>query len=82
MFADLASTLFDPFQTNEYCDYFFYVSVFCFLFLVGTAGLIVKNLVTGTTVETAMYFGALHLLIAYFINRLLYSMCVRSLERR
>ena len=73
------SSLFGPLN-RKYCDWFFYLSVIAFVFMVLTilSGLMVlfsKKL--NSEYVTAIVWSALMYAAFYFQNRLLYSMCVR-----
>lgn len=78
------SNLFSPFSNNEYCMWFYYLSVFGFIFLVILVISALFTLVTSNKKSKPGYYFALFIVclsygIFYFQNRLLYSMCVKSI---
>jgi len=78
---NVLSDLFGPLGL-QYCDYFYYLSVFSFLMLAFTGGMTVKNLVTGVKVDNMVYIALMQAVVLYFVNRLFYSMCVAALDNR
>lgn len=74
--SNFVDNLFSPLG-KEYCSYFYWLTVFAFialllaLFKVGTALMRGKVSVVNSLIE--LLIPAL----SYFVNRLLYSMCVR-----
>jgi hypothetical protein len=74
-------SLFSP-LSGEYCVYFYYLSVLNLLLLIGIAFMLVvttsppqrqkDKLITLTLI--------LPLFMGYFVNRLLYSMCIGSVK--
>lgn len=75
--------LFGPLSKN-YCDYFYFLSVFSFLSFI----IILSTLIVGLFYKkyrdmhtsSFLLFSAINSLIMYFINRLFYTMCVKSLS--
>ncbi len=63
---------------KEYCNYFYFLSVFFFILAVIQVGLFVmKAMQKGSVKELPQLFiYLLYPLLAYFQNRLLFSMCV------
>ena len=71
--------LFTPLSKN-YCDYFYYLSVFGFVFLVFSIvsfGWIIIKKKKGYDYLLKVVMITLGYFIFYFQNRLLYSMCVK-----
>lgn len=75
-------TLFAPFQNHDLCLWFYFLSIIGFVFL---AIAIISGLYLGLTskkTNSSFYFSLLFVcswyLIFYFQNRLLYTMCVKS----
>ncbi len=74
------ASLFTPLD-RKYCDWFYYLAVISFVFMVLTilglvAGLFSKKGLKGEVVGGAAY-AALMYAVFYFQNRLLYGMCVK-----
>lgn len=63
---------------KEYCNYFYFLSVFFFILAVIQVGLFVmKAMQKGSMKELPQLFiYLLYPMLAYFQNRLLFSMCV------
>lgn len=63
---------------KEYCNYFYFLSVFFFILAVIQVGLFVmKAMQKGSVKELPQLFiYLLYPMLAYFQNRLLFSMCV------
>ena len=63
---------------KEYCNYFYFLSVFFFILAVIQVGLFaMKAMQKGSVKELPQLFiYLLYPLLAYFQNRLLFSMCV------
>jgi len=79
---DPVSTLFAPFKNHDLCLWFYLLSVAGFvLFLFSLFGAIFYGLVAKnkSPIATVSFYGMLMYLIVYFQNRLLYSMCVKSI---
>ena len=80
---DFMNNYFGP-LSSESCLYFYIVSVICgfsfALVLISTLLYIITNYnkVNRTYVINAI-MGSVNLFLAYFVNRLLHTMCVRSL---
>lgn len=75
------SSVFSP-LAKDYCIYFYYLSVLGFAFLVfiliSTIGIMITKK-KGWDFAFQMILLSLGYFIFYFQNRLLYSMCVKSL---
>jgi membrane-bound ClpP family serine protease len=74
------TSLFTPLD-RKYCDWFYYLAVIAFIFMVLTLlglvfALFSKKGIRGEIVGGAIY-TALMYAIFYFQNRLLYGMCVK-----
>ena len=75
------NTLFGP-LSGEYCLYFYYLSILSFFLIAMT---IVGGVVAGIQKGKGLSFyisilgASVAYLIAYFVNRLMYSMCSKSL---
>lgn len=74
-------SLFSPLGP-QYCNYFYYLTVFFFSMFVFSAVVIVKTFFTDKksmkAVDIVMILS--QPLLLYFINRLYYSMCIGSLR--
>lgn len=79
---DVATSLFAPFQNHDLCLWFYFLSVAGFILL---AFSLVTGLYYGLTLKKnsgffmSLFFVATWYLIFYFQNRLLYTMCVKSI---
>ncbi len=77
--------LFGPLD-NKYCLYFYYLSVFGYAFFVLTAIYLLYFLIVTKKTEV-FYFSIIYKLflssliygVFYFQNRILYSMCIKSI---
>ena len=75
-------SLFAPFQNHDLCLWFYFLSVVGFVFLVFA---VITGLYLGITTKKSgsfylsLLFVASWYLIFYFQNRLLYTMCVKSI---
>ena len=82
--SDLMSLFFGPLDKSG-CIYFFIISVIFFLgfvfFLLNEAYYIIKNVgkLDIKTIQTATIIG-FNMFIAYFVNRMLYTMCTKTLN--
>jgi hypothetical protein len=73
---------------KEYCVYFYYLSIFSFFtyitILFGIILFVVKNYKKPAKLDMAFFVNSVMLLIntllAYFVNRLLHTMCVNSIR--
>ena len=74
--SDLERKLLSP-LSREYCAYFYYLTIFTLIFFVIAVGEAVYSLAQGHVSIVRALVGLVIPLIAYFQNRLLYSMCVR-----
>ena len=74
--------LFTP-LSREYCDWFYYLSVIGFVFLTLIVVMTLMMVITTPAKEKPAYMGLFVIMLTYaifyFQNRLLYSMCVKSL---
>ncbi len=75
------NTIFGP-LSGEYCLYFYYLSIFAFfLFIVA----VVTGIITGLRKDKSFEFylsvfgASLIYLVTYFVNRLMFSVCSKSL---
>lgn len=79
--SDFMNTVFGP-LSGEYCLYFFYLSIFSFFLFTIT---IVAGVVTGLQRDKSFGFyvslvgASLIYLVTYFVNRLMFSICSKSL---
>ena len=79
---DVATSLFAPFKNHDLCLWFYFLSVAGFILL---AFAVITGLYYGLTQKknSAFYMSLLFVstwyLIFYFQNRLLYTMCVKSI---
>jgi hypothetical protein len=78
---DFLTSYFTPLK-REYCDYFYYLSVINFIFLVYIvlAGLYTMMFDKKKDGLFTILLVTLPSFLAYFTNRLLYSMCVGSTQ--
>jgi hypothetical protein len=74
--TDLRSSLFSPLDRN-YCLYFYYLSVFAFIFLLLTCLNGVYLALKGKADIGMVLLSLAGPFLLYFNNRLLYSMCSR-----
>ena len=80
------SQLFSP-LTKDYCIYFYYLSVFGFSFfiftLIAIVGMMITRNKTWDSEFRMLLFSLGYFILLYFVfyfqNRLLYSMCVKTL---
>lgn len=79
--SDFMTTFFGP-LSKQYCSYFYFLSIILFVFLIISAisliGLFIKKF--DKTILFNNAFVLINLLIAYFINRLFYTMCINSIR--
>lgn len=72
-----------PFTNVEYCDWFYYLSLIGFLILVSILLLLMLSLTKKQKTKKGFYLAMFAALVTYgvfyFQNRLLYSMCVKSI---
>ena len=71
--------LFGPLD-GQWCLYFYVLAVISFVFLVMSVGNLVMCLFSKKKMNMVSILATVQLLIAYFVNRLLYSMCASSLS--
>ena len=82
--SDIMATYFGP-LSKEYCLYFYVLSVFFgVVFVIAILALIFAMFRHFKKITPFMVFNMLSLLanilLAYFVNRLLYTMCVGSIH--
>ena len=77
--SEIMKKLFGPLD-GQWCLYFYVLAVISFVFLVMSVGNLVMCLFSKKKMNMTSVFATVQLLIAYFINRLLYSMCASSLS--
>jgi hypothetical protein len=76
-----ATGLFAPFENHDLCLWFYFLSVIGFILLIigilsaGYNGLFAKN---KTAFVSLSLYASVWYFIFYFQNRLLYTMCVKS----
>lgn len=76
------SSLFSPFKNEDLCLWFYLLSISGFVLLIFSLfgsiyfGLLTKN---KTAMAPIFVYSILFYFIVYFQNRLLYSMCVKSI---
>ena len=80
---NLFKDLFTPLD-KKYCNYFYYLSVFSYcLFIFLILALVWKLIFHYKKIDSLLCFNSVSLIIttfiSYFVNRLMYSMCVKSL---
>ena len=74
--------------SKKYCVYFYYVSIFFFLMyvitLIGAIAFIIKNYKNFAKVNLSFIINLvmilINMLLSYFVNRLLHTMCVNSIQ--
>ena len=77
-----ALSLFAPFKNHDLCLWFYFLSIIGFVFLVLALFGAIFALFTQKKNSSILFlaiYGAIPYLIFYFQNRLLYSMCVKSI---
>ena len=79
--SEFMSRFFGP-LSKDYCYYFLFLSMFFFffliLFIIFNIYYLIKNFKSVKSGEVMSSIAMiLNLLIAYFVNRLLYTMCVK-----
>lgn len=79
--SDFMNTVFGP-LSGEYCLYFFYLSIFSFfLFTITIVAGVVMGLQKGKSFGfyVSLVGASLIYLVTYFVNRLMFSICSKSL---
>jgi uncharacterized membrane protein YhaH (DUF805 family) len=74
--------------SKEYCVYFYYLSIFFFLMyviiLISAISFIIKNYKDIAKVNLSFVINLarvlINMLLSYFVNRLLHTMCVNSIQ--
>jgi hypothetical protein len=75
----MMNTLFSPLDVN-YCNYFYFSSIFGFIIMTITSATMIFFLISKKRGNMLVLFQLIiQGFFVYFINRLLYSMCVNSL---
>ena len=82
--SDFMSNYFGP-LSKEYCIYFYVMSIFFFIIMMlGLLGVIVTIAKNPKQVNVMFFVNAAMLLmnsvLAYFVNRLLHTMCANSIH--
>jgi len=81
--SDFQRTFFSPLG-KEYCWYFYFLALIALVLILLKALNIIYSLFTKKEKDSTRYASdfilLLSLLLSYFVNRLLYSMCTRSLR--
>ena len=82
--TDFLNTFFGP-LTKKWCNYFYAWTILFFCAFIGALASIVINLIINfkqinMKVILSWAIILLNTLLAYFVNRMLYSMCVGSLK--
>ena len=73
--SSFVDNLFSPLG-KEYCAYFYWLTVLAFIYLLIALFAVVSQLLRGKVSLLNSLLQLLAPLLAYFVNRLLYSMCV------
>jgi hypothetical protein len=73
--STFVDNLFSPLG-KEYCAYFYWLTVIAFIFLLLALFDVVTKLLKGRVSIVESLLKLLAPTLAYFVNRLLYSMCV------
>ena len=73
--SSFVDNLFSPLG-KEYCGYFYWLTVIAFIFLLLALFNVVTKLLKGKVSVVDSLLTLLAPALAYFVNRLLYSMCV------
>jgi hypothetical protein len=79
--SDFMATFFGPLN-KKYCNYFYFLSIILFVFLI-VSGISLIALFFKKFDKTVLFnnsFVLINLFIAYFVNRLFYTICVSSLH--
>lgn len=72
---NLEATFFSP-MGRQYCDYFYFLTVFAFIFFLFAIYDVITSLFIGKTNIFRALLTLIFPFLIYFNNRLLYSMCV------
>lgn len=81
------NNLFGPLP-KEYCNYFYIISIFFYVvlisFIILSLGYLIKNYNNLKDIKFILLIYGIQVIVSlflsYFVNRLLYSMCVNSLH--
>jgi hypothetical protein len=82
MMANIMNYLFGPLG-KEYCIYFYGMTVFSFMLFIFSSIHIIRHLMNKSKTNDSKFFitsflTILYALLVYFINRLMYTMCLNS----
>ena len=82
--SDIMNNLFGPLG-KEYCVYFYALSILFFISFVLSAGFILYKIVKNPKDLSGKFllnsvFVLIYTLIPYYVNRLLYTMCINSVR--
>jgi hypothetical protein len=82
---DVLAKYFSPFISKEYCFYFYILSIifgltFLLFFFTGIYTIIANKIKLNSilVINWVLFIG--NTFVAYFVNRLLYSMCLNSMN--
>jgi len=72
--------LFGP-LSGQYCAYYYYLAVICYIIaIISALGALIAGVQAKSLTRTLeLLWMTVPAFLAYFVNRLLYSMCVKSL---
>jgi hypothetical protein len=79
MYMSLEKMLFGP-VNSDYCLLFYVLMILVFIGIVLNALAMVYELLNKQKLNKALVLSLVHGLILYFTHRILYSMCISSLE--
>ena len=74
--------LMDPLVGKEYCDYFYYLGVLALIAMAFSVIMFIMNIFRDKDKMRhvgILIYNLVTSFLIYFVNRLLYSMCVKSL---
>lgn len=81
--SDIAAYLFGPLD-RKYCNYFYYISVVSYVFFIVTILAFLYMLLFSKTknnfITMNLFSTIFSFFLAYFANRILYTMCQSSLK--
>ena len=67
--------------SREYCNWFYFLTICAFVFMIIAAIDTISAIVSGNTTVLSGILSFIGPFLLYFSNRLLYSMCASSLPR-
>jgi len=70
------NTLFGPLDV-AYCNYFYIISIIGFVFFITSLGSVILSLTGKKGFNQSSMMFMVQGFLLYFVNRLLYSMCIR-----